>query len=62
MNLEMSQAIREKLESLSEASDCTLADVIRRALAVYHLLRTETQKGSKLLIRDEDGDREVMIV
>ena len=58
----MSQAIRERLENLSHEADCSLADVIRRALAVYHLLRTETQKGGKLLIRDQDGEREVLIV
>jgi len=39
MNLDMSQAVRDRLERLREDTDAeSLADVIRRALAVYDLL------------------------
>jgi hypothetical protein len=59
MNLEMSQAVREKL---GEETDSSLAEVIRRSLAVFNLLWTERKKGGSLLIRSPEGEKEVVIV
>ena len=62
MNLEMSEQVRQKLENLSEENDLSLAEVIRRSLAVYDLLWSEMKKGGKIIIRGSDGEKEVMIV
>jgi hypothetical protein len=60
MTLEMPQRAREKLESLSERTDQSLSEVIRRALATYDLLFTEMKKGNSVIIRSAEGDREII--
>lgn len=62
MNLEMSLAVRERLDKLGQEADCSLAEVIRRSLAVYDLLHGEIKKGSTLVIRGPDGEKELVIL
>ena len=62
MNLEMSLESRKNLQSLSDEADCSLAEVIRRSLAVYELLRSEMKKGGKIVIRNGEDEREVWIM
>ena len=62
LTLEMAETVRKQLEHLRDqtAAD-SLTEVIRRALAVYDLLRKATAEGGKIIIQTEDGEREVMI-
>jgi hypothetical protein len=59
--LELPPRARAKLENLSAETDQSLSEVIRRALAVYDLLWSETQKGGALIIRNPEGEREVIL-
>ncbi len=58
----MSPAVRQRLDKLGEQSDCSLAEVIRRSLAVYDLLHGEMKKGNTLVIRGTDGEKELVIL
>jgi len=58
----MSQTVRLKLEALSDETDMSLSEVIRKSLAVYDLLWSETKKGGAIIIRTENGEKEVVIV
>jgi len=60
MTLELPPKAREKLESLSQRTDQSLSEVIRRALATYDLLFTESKKGNSVIIRSAEGDREIV--
>lgn len=52
LNLEMTEPVREALESLQKETDAdSLAQVLRRSLAVYQYLWLEKQKGAELYIR-----------
>ena len=62
MNLEMSRNVRDKLETLSDETDLSLAEVIRKSLAVYDLLWSEMKKGGTIVIRGPDGEKELLIV
>lgn len=62
MNLEMSPKVRERLETLSEESDLSLSEVVRKSLAVYDLLWGEIQAGGSIVIRNGKHEKEVVIV
>lgn len=62
MNLEMSLRVRERVEKLSELTDQSLSEVVRKSLAIYDLLLTETQEGGTIVIRTKNGEKEVVIV
>ena len=62
MNLEMSQRVRDKLERLSEETDLSLSEVVRKSLAIYDLLWKETQAGGSIIIRTDENEKEVVIV
>lgn len=62
MTLELPAKARGKLERLGDETDQSLAEVIRRSLALYDLLYSEVKKGGTLIIRSPEGvDREVLI-
>ena len=60
----MTEEVRQKLEALREKTDAdSLAEVIRKALAVYDFLWSEREKGTKLLMRSsDDKDRELVLL
>ena len=62
MNLEMSRKVRDRLERLSEESDLTLSEVVRKSLAVYDLLWSEKLKGSTIIVRSSGGEKEIEFV
>ncbi len=62
MNLEMSRRVRDRLERLSEENDLSLSEMVRRSLAVYDLLWSEKQKGSAIVVRSSDGEKEIEFV
>lgn len=54
--------VRQRLESLVERTDAeSLAEVIRRALAVYDLLHGEIERGGKVFVRHADGTEESVL-
>jgi len=61
LTLELPERARAKLENLSTETDQSLSEVIRRALAIYDLLWSESKKGGSLIIRTPEGDREVIV-
>ena len=63
LSLEMDKSVREALEKLRDDTKAdTLAEVIRRSLAVYKMIWAEHEAGAKIIIRREDGDVELMIL
>lgn len=63
LNLEMSEAVRTRLENLRERTDAdSLAEVVRRALAVYELLWSEHEGNGTFFIKRADGEtKEVLL-
>jgi len=59
----MTDEVRRNLEGLRDRTGAdTFAEVIRRALAVYEFLWEQKSTGSKLIIKDDDGDRELLLL
>ena len=56
MNLDMAEPVRKRLEDLRDETHAdSLSEVIRRALSLYDLAWTETQRGGVTIIRSKDG-------
>jgi len=63
LNLEIGKEVRERMEELrTETVARSLTDVVSRALAVYDYLWTQKKKGGKILVQDEDGTRELVLL
>lgn len=63
MNLEMSPQVRKKLEKISDQTDESLSQVVRRSVAVYEMLLAETSAGGEIVIRASDGtEKRVVLV
>ena len=57
--------MRKKLEQLRDDTQAdSLAEVIRRSLAVYEFLWNETKKGRQLVVRapDEGTEKEMVLL
>jgi hypothetical protein len=64
LNLEMNEAVRDRLEELRDITQAdSLSEVIRKSLAVYDLLSAERANGAKTYLRYKDGtERELVIL
>ena len=63
LNLEMNVAVRERMERLRDVTDAeSLTEVIRRSLAIYEVLWDAKHDGGRVMIRSNDGEREVIIL
>jgi hypothetical protein len=63
LNLEMSQEVRQSLERLRDETGAdSLAEVIRRSLAVYDFLLAERKRGSRLVVQKDNRERELVLV
>ncbi len=63
LTLEMAQSVRDRLEHLRDRTEAdSLAEVVRRALAVYEVLWDEKAKGNRLMLEGADGTRELLLV
>jgi len=63
LNLVVSTTVRERLESLRDETEAeSMTQVIRRALAVYDFLCQERKRGAKLMVKSEDGERELVLL
>jgi len=59
----MAESVRKRLDELRVHTEAdSLAEVVRRSLLVYEFLWTERLKGSSVLIRNEEGDKELIIL
>lgn len=63
LTLEMPEAVRKQMEHLKDQTHAqSLSEVIRRALAVYDLLRKATAEGSQIVLHAQNGgERELVI-
>jgi hypothetical protein len=58
----LAEGVRKQLEHLRNQTHAdSLAEVIRRSLAVYDLLRKATTEGGKIILETEEGERELII-
>jgi len=63
LTLDLAEPVRQLMESLRDRTQAeTLVEVVRRALAVYSFVSDEKAKGSKVIIRDKDGERELVLM
>lgn len=63
LNLEFSAELRERLESLREASGAeSLVQVIRNALAVYEFAWSVKRSGGTLIARNGEKEREIVLM
>ena len=63
LNLEIGKEVRERMEELMDETGArSLTDVVSRALAVYDFLCRQKKKGGKILIQDDDGTRELVLL
>jgi len=49
------------LEKISEETDQSLSEVIRRALALYDLIGSRLKAGGKLVLSNADGECEIVL-
>jgi hypothetical protein len=63
LTLEMARSVRKRLEHLRDRTEAdSLAEVIRRALAVYEVLWDQKAKGCRVMVQGGDGERELLLV
>ncbi len=63
LTLEMATSVRKRLEHLRDRTEAdSLAEVIRRALAVYDVLWNEKLKGRRVMIQGPDGDDQELLL
>lgn len=63
LNLEMGKEVRERMEELKDETGArTLTDVVSKALAVYDYLWKQKRTGRKILVQDDEGTRELVIL
>lgn len=63
LNLEMTARVRMALEEMRHRTGAeSMAEVIRRALAVYQYVVDAREGGEKVLVQGKDGQREIVIL
>ena len=56
-------AVRAKLEILRDDTQAdSMTEVIRRSLEVYEFLWSEKKAGGRLVIHNDDGEKEVVLL
>ncbi len=61
VNLEVSPQVRDHIKDLRRKSDAaSLAEVFKKALAVYDMVLDHVQSGGKVVLEDAKGGREVV--
>lgn len=63
MGLALSQAVRDRISDLREATGAeSIAEVFRRALAVYDTLITAQKDGGQIFVRTKDGQEHSLVI
>lgn len=61
LNLDVSSAVKDTLETLQARTDATsLTEVVRRALAFYDLATEHSSEQGDIVFRHSDGTEEVL--
>ncbi|MEO5917616.1 MAG: hypothetical protein ABIS50_25525 [Luteolibacter sp.] len=61
INLEVTPSVRDQIKELRVKSEATsLAEVFRRALAIYELVIDFQKQGGKIVLESRDGERETL--
>jgi hypothetical protein len=59
LNLELTTQVRDQLENLQQSSQATsLTEVIRKSLALYHMVTDHTAQGGGIILEHADGSKE----
>ncbi|TWT72651.1 hypothetical protein Pan14r_49710 [Crateriforma conspicua] len=58
----MSPQVRKKLEKISDQTDESLSQVVRRSVAVYEMLLAETNAGGEIVIKANDGTEKHVVL
>jgi len=62
LNLALRQEVHDRMEYLRDETEAeTITEVIKKSLAVYDFLLTQKKSGAKLIIQDEEGQREIVL-
>ena len=62
LSLEMAESVRKQLEHIRDQTHAdSLAEVIRRALAVYDILRKTTSEGGVIVLHTAKGEQQLVI-
>lgn len=57
LNLEVTEAVRDRLENLQEVSEAdSMTEVVRRALTVYELVVKTDRDGGRVVLEKSDGE------
>lgn len=62
LNVNMNEKTARELREISEGERLSITEVVRRAIALYRYIRTETKHGRVLVITDKDGTNRSEIV
>lgn len=63
LNLDITPKAKEALQDLQERTEAaSLIEVIRRAVALYDLVVSQTEKGNAFFVRREDGTEMQIII
>lgn len=60
MTVELSPKLDRVVSQLAADQHVAKAQVIRRAVALLEYFEDAQAKGSRIIVRDEDGDREIV--
>ncbi len=59
----MPQTTKAKIDELQERVGApTVTEVIRQSIALLDTITAEQSRGAKIIIRDDDGDRQLMLL
>ena len=63
MNLDLGRDVKKRMETLRDQTSAeSLTEVVRKSLAVYDFLLTRKKKGAKLIIEDDEGKTELVLL
>lgn len=61
VNLEVPPEVRDNMKALQKKSKAaSLAEVFKRALALYEMVLDQNSAGGKIVFESKDGEREVL--
>lgn len=58
----MSPQVRKKLEKISDQTDESLSQVVRRSVALYEMLLAETDAGGEIVIKTANGTEKHVVL
>ncbi|WP_195849367.1 ribbon-helix-helix protein, CopG family [Arthrobacter sp. AQ5-05] len=62
LNVNMNEKTAKELREVAESEGLSITEVVRRAIALYRYVRSETKRGRVISIMDKDGSNRSEIV